>query len=219
MIIRRVIGKYLLQDLFTNWTTTRETKSLLFINTTEFVVSTSRPLHKNTNLLFYDSNTLKQIHNMTECDSRYKPLNFGTIRRVCELQLNKKKQNLTSRIPSIPQQGPNLSNLINIEPLTPRSTLFFNSIKIATGNIQSLKNKEQTLLHELIEQGIDIMVVTETWLTKDDTVWLDSCDFKKDTYRSQSAHCQTGQGGGLALRYRSTSDVKLVAKGQIRSFE
>ena len=80
---------------------------------------------------------------MTECDSRYKTLNFGKIRRVHELQLNKKKQKLTSRIPSIPQQRPNLSNLIHIEPLTPRSTLFFNSIKIATGNVQSLKNKEQ----------------------------------------------------------------------------
>ena len=192
MTIRRVIGKYLLQDLFTNWTSTRKTNNLLFINTTEFVTSASRPLHKNTNLLCYDSETLKQIYNMTECDSRYKTLNFGTIRRVCELWLNKKKQKLTSRIPSIPQQGPNLSNLIYIEPLTPRSTSFFNSIKIATGNVQLLKNKEQTLLHELIEQDIDIMVVTETWLTKDDTVWLDSCNFNKDTYRIQSAHHQTG---------------------------
>ena len=98
---------------------------------------------------------------MTEHDIRYKTLNFGTIRRVCKLQLNKKKQKLTSRVLSIPQQGPNLSNLIYIEPLTPRSSLFINSIKIATGNVQSLKNKEQTLLHELIEQDIDIMVVTD----------------------------------------------------------
>ena len=156
---------------------------------------------------------------MTECNSRYKTLNFGKIRRVCELQLNKKKQKLTSRIPSIPQQGPNLSNLIHIEPLTPRSTLFFNSIKKATGNVQSLKNKEQTLLHELIEQDIDIMVVTETWLTKDDTVWLDSCDFNKNTCRIQSAHHQTERGGGLAFMHITTSDVKLLAKGKTKSLE
>ena len=99
MTIRRLIGKYLLQDLVTNWTSTRKTNNLLFINTTEFVTSTSRPLHRNTNLLCYDSKKLKQIHNITECDSRYKTLNFGTIRRVHEL---KKKQKLTSRIPSIP---------------------------------------------------------------------------------------------------------------------
>ena len=45
--------------------------------------------------------------------------------------------------------------------------MFFNNpIKIATGNIQSLKNEEQTLLHGLIELDIDIMLITETWLTK-----------------------------------------------------
>ena len=55
-------------------------------------------------------------------------------------------------------------------------------MKIATGNIQSLKNKEQTLLLELRELDIDVMLVTETWLTKDEIIWLDSCDFKKDTY-------------------------------------
>ena len=63
------------------------------------------------------------------------------------------------------------------------------------------------------------MFVTETWLTIDDTVWLNPCDCNKDTYRIQSAHCLAGQGGGLALIHRSTSDVKLVAKGQTRSFE
>ena len=218
MTMRRVIGKYLLQGLFTNWSSIRKTNNLLFVNTTEFVTSASRPLHRNTNLLCYDSKTITQIHKMTEHNSRYKTLNFGTIRRVHELQFNKKKQKLTSRISSILQQGPNLSNLIYIEPLT-RSTLFSNSIKIATGNVQLLKNKEYTLLYELIELYIDIMVVTETLLTNDDTVWLDSCDFNKDTCRTQPAHCQTGRGGGLALTHRSTSNAKLVAKGQARSFE
>ena len=56
-------------------------------------------------------------------------------------------------------------------------------------------------------------------MTKDDTVWLDVCDFNKNTYRIQSAHHQNGQGGGLALIHRSTSDVKPVARGQTRSFK
>ena len=74
-------------------------------------------------------------------------------------------------------------------------------------------------MHELIEQDIDIMLVTETWLTQDDTVWLDSGDFNKDSYTIQPAHHQTSKGGGLALIHRSTSEVSLVAKGQTRSFE
>ena len=156
---------------------------------------------------------------MTKHHNRYKTLNFGTIRRVHELLLNKKKQKLTSRILGMPQQGSNFNNFIHSKPLTPRGTFFNNSIKIATGNVQSLKKKEQTLLHEQIELDIDIMLVTETWLTEDDTVWLDSCDFNKDTYRIQPAHHQTSKGGGLALIHRSTSEVMLVAIGQIRSFE
>ena len=160
--MRRVIGKYLLLDLFTDWTSTDKTNNLLFINTTEVVTSALRPLHKDINPLCYDSKALKQICTMTEHDNRYRTLNFGTIMRVCELQLNKKKQKLTPRTPGIPQQGSNFSNMIHIEPLTPRGTFFNNSIKIATGSVQSLKNKEQTLLHELIELDIDIMFVTET---------------------------------------------------------
>ena len=123
------------------------------------------------------------------------------------------------RTPLIPQQGPNFNNLIYIKPQSLRSSSSTKSVKIGTGNVKSLKNEEQPLLHQLIEQDIDIMIVTETWPTKDDTVWLDSCDFNKDTYRIQSAHCQKGRGGGLALIHRSTSYVKLVARGQTRSFE
>ena len=78
---------------------------------------------------------------MTKHDNRYKTLNYGTVRRVGEPWLNNKKQNLTSMIPMIPQQGPNFSNLIHIKPITLRGTFFNNSIKIATGNVQSLKNK------------------------------------------------------------------------------
>ena len=150
---------------------------------------------------------------MTKHNNRYKTLNFGTIRRVHELWPNTKKQKLKSRRLGIPQQGSNFSNLIHIEPLTPRCTYLNNSIEI--GNVQSLKNKEQTLLHELIELDIDIMLVTETWLTEDDTVCLDSCDFNKDTYRIESAHHQTGKGEGLALIHRLTSEVKLQPKAKL----
>ena len=101
---------------------------------------------------------------------------------------------------------------MHIEPITLRGTFFNNSIKIVTGNIQSLKNKEQTLLHELTELDIDVILVTETWLTKDDIVWLDSCAFNKDTYGIELAYHQTCKGGVLALIHRPTSDVKLVER-------
>ena len=129
MDIRRVFVKYLLLDLFTNWTSMDKTNNLLFINTTELVTGALRPPHKDINPLCYDSKALKQIYTMTRHDNRYKTLNFETIKRVRELRLNKKKQKLTSRIPGIPQQGSNFSNLMHIEPLTPRGTFFKNSTR------------------------------------------------------------------------------------------
>ena len=180
---------------------------------------TSRPSQISANDLCYNSKTLRQIQEIAEHDTRYKILNFGTIRRVHELGIYSKKYRLRPRKPIIPQQGPNTNNLIHIKPQQAMSPSSTKLVKITTGNAQSLKNKEQPLLHQLLEQDIDIMVVTETWLTKDDTIWLDTCDLNKDTYRIQSAHHQNSRGGGLALLHRSISDAKLVAKGQTRSLE
>ena len=192
MTMRRAISKYHLLDLFTNWTQTRGANSLLPINITETMTRASRPLQRGTRELCCDSKTLRQIPEITEQDTRYKILNFGTIRRVCKLGINRKKYRLIPRKPLIPQQGPNFNNLIHIKPQSIRSVSSTKSVKIVTENVQSIKNKEQPLLYQIIEQDIDIMIVTETWLTKDDTVWLDSCNFNKDTYRIHSAHHQNG---------------------------
>ena len=205
MNIRRVIGTYFPLDL------------LLDVNTTEFVTSALRPWHKGTNLLCYDSNALKWIHAMSKHDKRYKTLNYGTVRRLCELWLNKKKQTLTSRTLRTPQQGSNFSNLIHIEPITPRGTFFNNFIKIAMGNVQSLKNIEQTLLHELTELDIDVMLITETWLNKDDIVWLDSCDFNEDTYRLSLLSNWQGRSTGPHTQIHQWCQAG--GKGQTRSIE
>ena len=219
MTTRRAISNHHLLDLFTNWSQTRRVTNPLHINTTEAIARTFRPSQRSANDLCYNPKTLRQIQEITEHNTKYKILNFGTIRRVCELGINRKKHRLKPRKLIIPQQGSNINNLIQIRPQPAKSPSSTKLAKITTGNLQLLKNKEQPLLHQLIEHDIDIMAATETWLTKDDTVWLDACDLNKDTYRIQSAHCQNGRGGGLALIHRSTCDAKLVAKGQTRSFE
>ena len=221
MATRKAVCNHHLLDLFTNWSQ-KIANNLQYINTTEAEARTFRtfiPPQRKATDLSNNSKTLRQIQERAEMDTRYKILNFGTIRRVRELGIYKKKYRFKARKPAIPQQGSNTNNLIHIKPQAmypPPSTKL---VKIATGNVQSLKNKEQPLLHQLIDKDIDIMIVTETWLTKDDTIWLEAYDLNKDTYRIQSAHHQNGRGGGLALIHRSTSNAKLIAKGQTRSFE
>ena len=223
MATRRAVCNNHLLDLFTNWSQAAITNSLHYINTSGIAARTSRtfiPSQTKATDLSYNLKTLRQIQQMAENDTRYKILSFGTIRRVHELGINRKKYRLKVRKPPILQQGCNTNNLIHIKPqqakCPPPPT---KPVKIATGNVQSLKNKEQPLLHQLIDKDIDIMIVTETWLTKDDTIWLEACDLNKDTYRIQSAHHQNGRGGGLALIHRSTCNTKLIAQGQTRSFE
>ena len=193
------------------------------MNTSEAAARTFRtsiPSQRKATDLSYNSKTLRQIQQMAENDTRYKILNFGTIRRVHEFGTCRKKYRFKARKPPIPQQGSNTNNLIYIKPQQPKCPPPPNKlVKMATGNVQSLKNKEQPLLHQLIDKDIDIMIVMETWLTKDDTIWLEACDLNKDTYRIQSAHCQNGRGGDLALIHRSRSNTKLIAQGQTRSFK
>ena len=131
--MRRTISNYHLLDLFTNWTQTRRSNNLLPIDITNTTTRASRPLQRSTNGLCYDSKTLRQIHEITEQDTRSKILNFGTIRRVCKLGINKKKYRLIPRKPLIPQQGPNFNNLIYIKPQSFRSSSSTKSVKIATG--------------------------------------------------------------------------------------
>ena len=170
MTTRRAISNYHLLDLFTNWSQTRRANNLLHINITETIVRAFWPSQRSANDLCYDPKTLGQIQEIIEHATRYKILNFGTIRRVCELGINRKKYRLNPRKPLIQQQRPNINNLIQIKPQPAKSASSTKLVNIAKGNVQSLKNKEQPLLHQLIEQDINIMVVTETWLTKDDSL-------------------------------------------------
>jgi hypothetical protein len=46
---------------------------------------------------------------------------------------------------------------------------------------------------------IDFALLTETWLTDEDKIWIDGCDLNKDGYLIDAIHRQTRSGGGLAL--------------------
>ena len=119
MATRRAVCNHLLLDLFTNWSQTRRANNLQYITTTEAVARTFRtfiPSQRKATYLSYNSKTLSQIQEMAENDTWYKKLNFGTIRRVCELGIYRKKYRLKARKPAIPQQGSNTNNLIHIKP-------------------------------------------------------------------------------------------------------
>ena len=109
MATRRALCNHHLLDLFTNWSQTRRANNLQYINTTEAMARTFRPSQRKATDLSYNSKTLRQIQEMAEHDTRYKILNFGTIRRVRELGIYRKKYRLKSRKPAIPLRDPILT--------------------------------------------------------------------------------------------------------------
>ena len=86
-------------------------------------------------------------------------------------------------------------------------------------NIRSIKNKHTNLLDNLVEKKIDICIVTETWLTDDDKVWLNCSDLSKNGYHIQSANRRNRRGGGLAIIATTNIKTKLLEMGEKASFE
>ena len=44
-------------------------------------------------------------------------------------------------------------------------------IKLGLTDMRSLKNKDQALLDYILEDQIDVFLVTETWLKQKDDIW------------------------------------------------
>lgn len=73
------------------------------------------------------------------------------------------------------------------------------NVKVSLLNYRSLKNKCE-LVHEILEaNGTDIAVLTETWLTNHDDIWIQMCDLNMDPFRFYHLNRQNRKGGGIAL--------------------
>ena len=51
-----------------------------------------------------------------------------------------------------------------------------------TLNAQSVKKKDTLIMDNIIENKVDVCVVTETWLTEQDNIWISNSEFKKNNY-------------------------------------
>ena len=51
-------------------------------------------------------------------------------------------------------------------------TRFTKHIKFVTLNAQSIKNKDQLIVDYLLNEHIDVAIITETWLKDADDIWL-----------------------------------------------
>ena len=81
-------------------------------------------------------------------------------------------------------------------------------ITLILSNVQSIKNKQDTIIELLEDSNADLAVLTETWLTDADDVWVQGSEFHRHNYKMDECHRKGRKGGGLALVAKQNLKVK-----------
>ena len=82
-------------------------------------------------------------------------------------------------------------------------------------NAQLIKNKELVLYGQIIHHDVDICILTETWLSKNDSdiTWLQYTVLNKAPYQMLTSNSTERKGGGVALIVKSHLRVKQIGEG------
>ena len=91
-------------------------------------------------------------------------------------------------------------------------------MQLALVNARSVRNKTQELLHHSVTNNIDICVVTETWLNKDDTPTVEA--LQQGGFKFQHIpRPKANRGGGLGILFRDTIMVTKLKSSNFSTFE
>ena len=113
------------------------------------------------------------------------------------------------------QRGINIDNLIHIVPDKSKSRE--KCINIGCINTQSLRNKTDLFKECVLEDNLDICMVTETWFREDDSV--KRINSKPMGYNLYDTIRQNKVGGGTALLVRNNIKVDILRTGETTKFE
>ena len=154
----------------------------------------------------YDRELLLQIGDAVKHRKYYKIVPIGVVKiiRSWNIQRRRKRgkrggyqqrqRKMMSEFERI--RTSNHNNLISVNTTKDRH-IKNNSQNITIGlvNTRSVKNKDIWLKQELIEEGIDIVVVTETWLNDSNEQWIECTELNKDGFKMQNSFRKEGRKG------------------------
>ena len=182
----------------------------------------------NINGIEYNHDKLYSIARKVGKDPRYKLIDRSDCTRIRKLHQNKRGKgggkrlkHHTHRLGLIPE-GVNSSNLIHIKMDTSQSMRDLKlNLTLSLFNAQSIKNKELVSHGQLIHHNVDICILIETWLSKNDLdiTWLQYTVLNKVPYQMLTSNRIRRRGGGVALIVKSHLRVKQIGEGQLRSFQ
>ncbi len=93
------------------------------------------------------------------------------------------------------QAGPNLSNLRPIRHET------LSNLNVHIWNARSLRNKTYLTCDYIIENDVDVMIITESWLKSDELVIIGECTPPGYTFLSKP-RVSNNYGGGIAVIFK-----------------
>ena len=154
---------------------------------------------------------LKCIEVAVHHDNRLHVLPFSAVHVIQSLGLNvKPKSRHRTKRAGFHQLRVNRSNLITVK----KGCHHDPNIIIGTLNVQFLRSKELQVSDLIDDHAVDILVLTETWLTNKemDIIWMDATELYKYKNSMYKHNRTKGCGGGLALICKSHYKVKTVKK-------
>ena len=152
-------------------------------------------------------------------------LPFRLVRTICALKINKNRRKTRTWKPGSSKyrlRGINCSNLIEITTAF-EELKFFHTSKVQLGliNVQSMKNKEITLLDHITENDLDFLIITKTWLTDStaDSQWKTTSRLTTKPLKLLSQNRDGQRGSGIALIHKEPYTVDVKSAGTRDSFE
>ena len=59
----------------------------------------------------------------------------------------------------------------------------YRKLTLILSNVQSVKNKQDVIMELLEDSNADLAVLTETWLTDADDIWVQGSEFHRHSYK------------------------------------
>ena len=140
----------------------------MLASTTHAIVKVGEPSALTSKTIRYSTTELRHIlHDYEDRhDYRYKVMKINAIKSVRKLGLNHKKRRhkytAQKRRDAKTNVGPTPNNLIRIKKQSHRNDT---NIIIGICNTQSVRNKDLQVSNLLDNYSMDVLVLTETWLT------------------------------------------------------
>ena len=114
----------------------------------------------------------------------------SAVNRIRKLKLNRRGKRSGKKVREQSSYrkklGVNHENLTLVTPFHRNNNSFKKNLKCLMINIQSIKSKQTLLMDYIVDNEIDLVMVTETWLSDSDNIWLEVSDLNKYGYAARS---------------------------------